>query len=175
MKRAGGLFERVLAYENLRLAFWRASRGKRERDETRAYRQRLDAEVGAGLRRHDVKRLIGPLIRRPVVVRQPRAASVRMQLEVAPAAKLLRRRSLHPRKRRITVVEAPVARCPGLIQQYMHHADPVRTAVVDIYIPEVTLICRFCSLSIHGGFLVTAQAGDPGAATDAQYSETDEI
>ena len=38
MKRAGGLFERVLAYENLRLAFWRASRGKRERDETRAYR-----------------------------------------------------------------------------------------------------------------------------------------
>lgn len=45
MKRAGGLFERVLAYENLRLAFWRASRGKRERDETRAYRQRLDAEL----------------------------------------------------------------------------------------------------------------------------------
>ena len=45
MKRVGGLFEQVLAYENLRLAFWKASRGKQERDETRAYRRRLDAEL----------------------------------------------------------------------------------------------------------------------------------
>ena len=45
MKRAGGLFERVLAYENLRLAFWKASHGKRAREDQRTYAARLDEEL----------------------------------------------------------------------------------------------------------------------------------
>ena len=116
-------------------------------------RQRLDAEVGTRPLRYDVERLVGILIGRPVVVRQPLAAAVRTQLEVALSAKRLRRRALCPRQRRITVVEAPVVRCPGLVQPHVHHTDPVRTAIVDVYIPEVTLICRLCSLIFHGGFL----------------------
>ena len=118
-----------------------------------AGRQRLDAEVGAGPLRYDVERLVAVLVCCPVVVRQPLAAAARTQLEVALSAKLLRRRALCPRQRRITVVEAPVVRRPGLVQQHMDHTDPVGTAVVDVYIPELTLICRFCSLIFHRGFL----------------------
>ena len=116
-------------------------------------RQRFDAEVGTRPLRYDVERLVGILIGRPVVVRQPLAAAVRTQLEVALSAKRLRRRPLCPCQRRITVVEAPVVRHPGLVQPHVHHTDPVRTSIVDVYIPEVTLICRLCSLIFHGGFL----------------------
>ena len=116
-------------------------------------RQRLDAEVGTRPLRYDVERLVGILISCPIVVRQPLAAAVRTQLEVALSAKRLRRRPLCPRQRRITVVEAPVVRRPGLVQQHMHHTDPVRTPIVDVYIPEMTLICRLCSLIFHGDFL----------------------
>ena len=50
MKRAGNLFDSVLDMENLRLAFWKASRGKRAREDQRAYAADLDAEL-ARLRR----------------------------------------------------------------------------------------------------------------------------
>ncbi|MBQ6006958.1 MAG: RNA-directed DNA polymerase [Kiritimatiellae bacterium] len=45
MKRAGNLFDSVLDMENLRLAFWKASRGKRAREDQRAYAADLDAEL----------------------------------------------------------------------------------------------------------------------------------
>ena len=45
MKRAGNLFDSVLEMENLRLAFWKASRGKRAREDQREYAANLDAEL----------------------------------------------------------------------------------------------------------------------------------
>ena len=45
MKRAGNLFGSVLDMENLKLAFWKASRGKRARENQRAYAANLDAEL----------------------------------------------------------------------------------------------------------------------------------
>jgi len=45
MKRAGNLFDSVLDMENLRLAFWKASRGKRAREDQREYAANLDAEL----------------------------------------------------------------------------------------------------------------------------------
>ena len=45
MKRVGHLFERVIDPENLRLAFWKASRGKRLRDDQRRFQENLDMEI----------------------------------------------------------------------------------------------------------------------------------
>ncbi len=45
MKRIGNLFESVVEPENLRLAFWKASRGKRHRPEQRAFAENLSAEL----------------------------------------------------------------------------------------------------------------------------------
>lgn len=45
MKRAGNLFDSVLDMENLRLAFWKASRGKRAREDQREYAANLDVEL----------------------------------------------------------------------------------------------------------------------------------
>ncbi len=45
MRRAGGLFGSVLDMGNLRLAFWRASRGKRARADQREYAAHLDDEL----------------------------------------------------------------------------------------------------------------------------------
>ncbi len=45
MKRIGHLFERVVDPDNLRLAFWKASRGKRFRDDQRRYQRILDEEI----------------------------------------------------------------------------------------------------------------------------------
>ena len=47
MRRAGHLMEAVCEPENLRLAFWKASRGKRARADQRAYAANLDAELAA--------------------------------------------------------------------------------------------------------------------------------
>jgi hypothetical protein len=49
MKRVGNLFEAVVEPENLRLAFWKASRGKRDRPDQRAFAMRLEDEI-EGLR-----------------------------------------------------------------------------------------------------------------------------
>ena len=45
MKRIGNLFEKVVEPENLRLAFWKASRGKRQRPDQREFAGNLAAEV----------------------------------------------------------------------------------------------------------------------------------
>ena len=45
MRRAGGLMEAVCEPENLRLAFWKASRGKRARPDQRAYAADLEGEL----------------------------------------------------------------------------------------------------------------------------------
>ncbi len=50
MKRAGNLFEAVVEPENLRLAFWKASRGKQHRPDQRAFAEHLEEEL-AVLRR----------------------------------------------------------------------------------------------------------------------------
>ena len=47
MKRAGGLWEKICEPENLRLAFWKAAKGKRDRDGVRHFSENLDAEIGA--------------------------------------------------------------------------------------------------------------------------------
>jgi len=46
MKRAGALFDKIIEPENLRLAFWKASKGKRHRDDQRAFAENLDCELG---------------------------------------------------------------------------------------------------------------------------------
>lgn len=45
MKRVGNLFEKVVEPENLRLAFWKASRGKRHRPDQRAFAENLSVEL----------------------------------------------------------------------------------------------------------------------------------
>lgn len=45
MKRVGHLFDQVVKPENLRQAFWKASRGKRHRPDQRAFAGNLDAEI----------------------------------------------------------------------------------------------------------------------------------
>ena len=47
MRRAGHLMEAVVEPENLRLAFWKASRGKRWRADQRAYAANLEGELAA--------------------------------------------------------------------------------------------------------------------------------
>lgn len=58
MKRVGNIFDRVLERGNLELAFWKASRGKRSRDDQRGYQGNLDSELDrlrAGLAAGDFK------------------------------------------------------------------------------------------------------------------------
>ncbi len=45
MKRAGELIERIADADNLRLAFWKASRGKRAKAEVLRFRADLDARL----------------------------------------------------------------------------------------------------------------------------------
>ena len=45
MKRAGNIFEAVVEPTNLELAFWKASRGKRARQDQREYAANLDEEL----------------------------------------------------------------------------------------------------------------------------------
>ncbi len=45
MKRIGNLFDQVVEPENLRLAFWKASRGKRHRPDQRTFAQNLSTEL----------------------------------------------------------------------------------------------------------------------------------
>ena len=45
MKRIGNLFEAAVAPENLQLAFWKASQGKRHRPEQRAFAENLSVEL----------------------------------------------------------------------------------------------------------------------------------
>jgi hypothetical protein len=45
MKRHGQLLERIADPENLRRAFWKASKGKRAKADCRAFRERLDANL----------------------------------------------------------------------------------------------------------------------------------
>lgn len=47
MRRAGNLWEGILDYDNLRMAFLRAVRGKRDRFEARRFAERLDVELDA--------------------------------------------------------------------------------------------------------------------------------
>ena len=47
MKRAGGLWEKICEPENLRLAFWKAAKGKREREGVRHFAENLDTEIAA--------------------------------------------------------------------------------------------------------------------------------
>ncbi len=47
MRRIGNLFEAVVEPENLRLAFWKASRGKQHRPDQREYAARLEEEIEA--------------------------------------------------------------------------------------------------------------------------------
>lgn len=46
MKRVGGLYEQIGEPENLRLAFWKARRGKEGKPEVEEFRSRLDIEIG---------------------------------------------------------------------------------------------------------------------------------
>jgi hypothetical protein len=46
MKRVGNLFEAAVSPENLQLAFWKASQGKRNRPEQRAFAENLSVELG---------------------------------------------------------------------------------------------------------------------------------
>lgn len=46
MKRAGGLYERIAEPENLRLAFWKARRGKDGKPEVEEFRRNLEGEFG---------------------------------------------------------------------------------------------------------------------------------
>ncbi|MBP5673741.1 MAG: hypothetical protein J6X49_15240 [Victivallales bacterium] len=45
MKRAGNLYMEIAEMDNLRLAFWKAQRGKRGKREVMAYRENLDEEL----------------------------------------------------------------------------------------------------------------------------------
>ena len=45
MKREGYLMERITDPDNLRLAFWKARKGKNDNDEVKHYRNRLDANL----------------------------------------------------------------------------------------------------------------------------------
>ena len=45
MKRVGYLFDSICAPDNLRLAFWKASRGKRHRDDQRAFASELERNL----------------------------------------------------------------------------------------------------------------------------------
>ena len=45
MKRVGQLFDAIVAQDNLRLAFLKASRGKRHRVDQRIYQAHLDEEL----------------------------------------------------------------------------------------------------------------------------------
>ncbi|MBP3406927.1 MAG: RNA-dependent DNA polymerase, partial [Kiritimatiellae bacterium] len=45
MKRIGCIFDKVVEYDNLRLAFFRASRGKRCRDDQIRFGMNLDREL----------------------------------------------------------------------------------------------------------------------------------
>lgn len=45
MKREGYLMERIADPDNLRLAFWKARKGKNYNDEVKHYRFRLDANL----------------------------------------------------------------------------------------------------------------------------------
>lgn len=45
MKRIGKIFEEIVDYDNLRLAFWKASRGKRSRDDQISFGRNLDDEL----------------------------------------------------------------------------------------------------------------------------------
>ncbi len=47
MKRVGYLFDDVVGMDNLRLAFWKASRGKRARDDQHAFAQNLEENLQA--------------------------------------------------------------------------------------------------------------------------------
>lgn len=67
MRRAGNLYERIADPENLRLAFWKACRGKRDRAEVKQYAARLDENL-AKLRKD--------LLREVVVVGEYRFFSV---------------------------------------------------------------------------------------------------
>ena len=46
MKRAGYLTERIADTDNLLLAYYKASRGKRMKEESRCFSDSLDKEVG---------------------------------------------------------------------------------------------------------------------------------
>ena len=45
MKRVGNLFDRIVEPENLRLAFWKASKGKRHRRAQREFAANLEYEI----------------------------------------------------------------------------------------------------------------------------------
>ncbi len=45
MKRSGGIYEHIAEAENLRLAFWKARRGKDGKPEVEEFRNNLDAEI----------------------------------------------------------------------------------------------------------------------------------
>jgi len=47
MKRVGNLYARIADPDNLRLAFWKASRGKRHKPDAARFRENLGAELGA--------------------------------------------------------------------------------------------------------------------------------
>ena len=47
MKRHGQLMERIAEPENLRLAFWKAAKGKRGRADCRVFRERLEQNLAA--------------------------------------------------------------------------------------------------------------------------------
>ncbi len=47
MKRIGHLYEKIAEPENLRLAFWKAQRGKRHKADVVAFRENLDAELAS--------------------------------------------------------------------------------------------------------------------------------
>lgn len=47
MKRHGQLLARIAGPDNLRLAFWKAAKGKRAKGDCRAFQQELDANLSA--------------------------------------------------------------------------------------------------------------------------------
>lgn len=50
VKRVGNLFDKIVSYDNMRTALWKAARGKRDRREVTAIVKRCDAWIGEAIR-----------------------------------------------------------------------------------------------------------------------------
>lgn len=86
MRRAGGMMERIADPANLRLAFWRATLGKRDREVVRSFSARLEDELSA---------MRNELIEGRVVLGPSRAFSIRDPKPRTIHAPAFRDRVLH--------------------------------------------------------------------------------
>jgi retron-type reverse transcriptase len=86
MKRTGDLYVRIADSENLRLAFWKAQKGKKDRQEVQEYRQQLE---------ENLQTLRASLLNRDVPVGDYRYFTVRDPKERRICAASFRERVLH--------------------------------------------------------------------------------